>query len=63
MPACLPASNRVLVSERADWLNPVLLDTKLDGIRLQAHKDGDSVRLFTRSLDDITERLPQVAAS
>lgn len=40
----------------------VLLDTKLDGIRLQAHKDGDDVRLFTRSLDDITARLPQVAA-
>ena len=26
-PACLPASNRVLVSLRADWLNPVLLET------------------------------------
>ncbi|WP_250645990.1 hypothetical protein [Propioniciclava coleopterorum] len=39
-----------------------LLDTKLDGIRLQAHKDGEAVRLFTRSLDDITERLPEVAA-
>lgn len=40
---------------------PVILDTKLDGIRVQAHKDGDAVRLFTRSLDDITERLPRVA--
>jgi len=36
------------------------VDGKLDGIRLQAHKDGDTVRLFTRSLDDITERLPEV---
>lgn len=46
----------------AKLAGPVLLDTKLDGIRLQAHKDGEAVRLFTRSLDDITERLAQVAA-
>lgn len=44
---------------------PVAVDGKLDGIRLQAHlftgADGTrQVRLFTRSLDDITERLPEV---
>ncbi|TDO86030.1 ATP-dependent DNA ligase [Enemella evansiae] len=38
------------------------LDTKLDGIRIQAHRGADGVRLFTRSLDDITDRLPEVAA-
>ena len=38
----------------------VFVDGKLDGIRLQAHRDGDTVRLFTRSLDDITDRLPEV---
>jgi DNA ligase-1 len=38
----------------------VYVDGKLDGIRLQAHRDGNSVRLFTRSLDDITDRLPEV---
>lgn len=36
------------------------LEVKLDGIRLQAHKIGEEVRLFTRSLDDITARLPEV---
>ena len=36
------------------------VDGKLDGIRVQAHRDGDEVRLFTRSLDEITERLPEV---
>ncbi len=36
------------------------VDGKLDGIRLQAHRDGDEVRLFTRSLDEITDRLPEV---
>jgi DNA ligase 1 len=40
---------------------PVLVDHKLDGIRVQVHRDGDSVRIFTRSLDDITGRLPGVA--
>jgi DNA ligase-1 len=38
----------------------VVVDGKLDGIRLQAHRDGPEVRLFTRSLDDITDRLPEV---
>lgn len=39
---------------------PVAVERKLDGIRLQAHKSGDEVRLFTRSLDEITDRLPEV---
>jgi DNA ligase-1 len=36
------------------------VDTKLDGIRIQVHKAGDDVRVFTRSLDDITGRLHDV---
>ncbi|MCW2818784.1 MAG: ATP-dependent ligase [Marmoricola sp.] len=36
------------------------VDTKLDGIRIQVHKSGDEVAVFTRSLDDITDRLPEV---
>lgn len=42
---------------------PLLVDHKLDGIRVQVHKDGDAIRMFTRSLDEITERLPEVAAA
>ncbi len=38
----------------------VLIERKIDGIRLQAHKAGADVRLFTRSLDEITDRLPEV---
>lgn len=41
---------------------PALVDTKLDGIRVQVHRDGDRIRLYTRSLDDITDRLPDVVA-
>jgi DNA ligase-1 len=40
---------------------PVLVDHKLDGVRVQVHRDGETIRVFTRSLDDITGRLPGVA--
>ena len=49
--------------EVADAVDPDLVqqvETKLDGIRVQAHKDGDDIRLFTRSLEEITDRLPEV---
>jgi DNA ligase-1 len=39
------------------------VEWKLDGIRVQAHLDGGNVRLFTRTLDDITARLPEVVAA
>jgi DNA ligase 1 len=42
---------------------PVVVDAKLDGIRVQVHKDGARVRVFTRSLDEITDRLPYVTAA
>lgn len=39
---------------------PAMVDAKLDGIRIQVHRSGDEIRLYTRSLDDITERLPEI---
>ncbi|HEY6933877.1 MAG TPA: ATP-dependent DNA ligase [Marmoricola sp.] len=36
------------------------VDTKLDGIRIQVHKQGEEVAVFTRSLEDIGDRLPGV---
>jgi DNA ligase-1 len=41
---------------------PSSVEWKLDGARVQAHRDGDEVRLFTRNLNDITDRLPGVVA-
>ena len=38
----------------------VVADGKIDGIRVQVHRAGDEVSVFTRSLDDITDRLPEV---
>ncbi|UWE09563.1 ATP-dependent DNA ligase [Actinacidiphila bryophytorum] len=42
---------------------PCAVEEKLDGIRIQAHRDGDGVRLFTRTLDDVTDRLPEIVAT
>jgi len=37
------------------------VEWKLDGARIQAHRLGESVRLFTRNLNDIGDRLPGIA--
>ncbi len=36
------------------------VEWKLDGARIQVHRDGDDVRVYTRNLNDITGRLPGV---
>ena len=36
------------------------VEWKLDGIRVQVHRDHDVVRVFTRTLDDITDRVPEL---
>ncbi|MCZ8380510.1 ATP-dependent DNA ligase [Mycobacterium sp. CPCC 205372] len=40
-----------------------VLEAKLDGARVQIHRDGDDVSIYTRSLDDVTDRLPEVVAA
>ena len=40
-----------------------IFETKLDGARVQIHRDGDAVSVFTRTLDDVTARLPEVVAA
>jgi DNA ligase 1 len=42
---------------------PAVVDTKLDGIRVQVHRSGEDVGVYTRSLDDITARVPEVVAA
>ena len=39
---------------------PLAVDAKLDGIRIQVHRRGNEVLIATRSLEDITHRLPEV---
>ena len=42
---------------------PFVIEDKYDGIRAQAHIDGDEVRLYSRTLDEITHGYPDVVAS
>ncbi len=51
------------VVEALDKLGPCVVEEKLDGIRVQVHRDGDRVRAYTRTLDDITDRLPELTAA
>jgi ATP-dependent DNA ligase I len=39
---------------------PAAVEYKLDGARIQVHRRGDEVRVFTRTLDDMTARAPEV---
>ncbi|MBG0824715.1 ATP-dependent DNA ligase [Planomonospora sp. ID91781] len=36
------------------------IEWKLDGVRIQAHRSGDAVSVFTRTLDDITAQVPEL---
>ncbi|MGC9381637.1 ATP-dependent DNA ligase [Streptomyces sp. MH13] len=51
------------VAEAVGKLGACAVEEKLDGIRVQVHRDGDTVRIYTRTLDDITDRLPEVTAA
>ncbi|MGX1914857.1 ATP-dependent DNA ligase [Streptomyces phaeochromogenes] len=51
------------VTEAIDKLGACAVEEKLDGIRVQVHRDGDDVRLYTRTLDDITDRLPELTSA
>lgn len=41
----------------------VLAEYKYDGVRIQIHKDGGTVRAYTRRLDEVTEQFPDVVES
>jgi DNA ligase-1 len=43
-------------------LGEALLEWKLDGARVQVHKSGEDVRVFTRSLKDVTPAVPEVVS-
>ncbi len=59
----LAASEPSIEEALAKIGGPAAVEWKLDGIRVQAHLEGGTVRLFTRTLDDITARLPEVVAA
>jgi DNA ligase 1 len=55
------AQNATGVSEALERLGgTAVFEAKLDGARVQIHRTGDAVSIYTRSLDEVTERLPEV---
>ena len=46
-----------------DSLGIAALEWKLDGVRAQIHRSDNEVSIFTRSLEEITDRLPDVVTA
>jgi DNA ligase-1 len=54
------ASTAASVTDALDGFERASVEWKLDGIRIQIHRRGDEVRVYTRNLNDITETLPGI---
>lgn len=48
------------VDEALERLDRAAIEYKLDGARIQVHRSGREVRVYTRSLNDETEALPEI---
>jgi DNA ligase 1 len=49
------------IAAALERISPAAAEWKIDGIRIQVHRAGDQVAVFTRTLDDITARVPEIA--
>jgi DNA ligase-1 len=54
------AATAATAAAALETTGPASVEYKLDGARIQVHRSGDSVRVFTRNLADITHRVPEV---
>jgi DNA ligase-1 len=57
------AGSAPTVAAAFERLSPAAVEWKIDGIRIQVHRQGGEVAVFTRSLDDITGRLPEITTA
>ena len=48
------------VADALERVGPAAVEWKLDGARIQVHRVGSEVRVFTRNLADITDRVPEI---
>ena len=54
------ASTAESVDDAFSGFERAAVEWKLDGIRIQIHRRGDEVRIYTRNLNEITEALPGI---
>jgi DNA ligase-1 len=57
------ASTAETVADAVASFEQASVEWKLDGIRIQIHRRGDDVRIYTRNLNDITDALPGIVAA
>ena len=48
------------IADAMRTLGRAALEYKIDGARIQVHRDGDEVRVYTRRLNEVTEACPEV---
>ncbi len=51
------------IAAALDQLGTAAFEWKLDGARVQVHKAGDEVRIFTRNSNDVTVAAPEIVAA
>src|SRR5205823_4603219 len=51
------------LEEAMGRIAPAAVEWKLDGARVQVHRRGSEVRVFTRTLADATSRVPELVES
>lgn len=50
------------LAEAMSGAGPASVEWKIDGIRIQVHRSGNEVRVFTRNLNDLTKGVPEIVA-
>jgi DNA ligase 1 len=51
------------IADALSRLGEAVFDWKLDGARVQVHKAGDEVRVYSRSLNDVSAAVPEIVAT
>ena len=57
------ASPAATAEEAFEYFEHAQVEDKYDGIRAQAHCGGGQVRLFSRTLDDVTPSFPELVGT
>jgi DNA ligase 1 len=57
------ASTAPDVDAALEKTGPAAVEWKLDGARIQVHRHGADVGIFTRTLDDVTARVPEIVTA
>src|SRR5437879_1060274 len=51
------------VADALERLGTAAFEWKLDGARVQAHKSGQEIRVYTRSLNEVTAAVPEIVSA